>query len=619
MNKTKNVGHKKKRGRRWKTPLGLLLLLIVGLAIVALSINSIAHSQINQALERFLSEGGTLNDINIQLIKGYVEFAGLAINQPHGYGTDPLLSLNKLELDIDPTSLFGDEIVIEQLALKGLSLILVRDKQGQLNLTKLVPPSEEVPDEPIDDSEEEARLSIPAIYINSIRFENLSVRLIDQLSGEQWSASLGLDLAVDDLRLKDLLNQEIMVGKVNLALRKIKVDQPEGFGQAPLLAVDKIEFAMPGFESGASRLIVSKILINNLVASVERNKKGETNLQQLIEALLGKMKETSKSKAQPEAETDVSTSENALPVIFFEQIRMEGGSFNYRDDALTEEQLVFPLNNIQLEVTQLRLFDDNTKADPALASVSFELEQPGDLPIAYFGSVATIGPVGSGVPPVNSQIRLTGFKLDTLGSLIPPATRASLGATGFDAALALALDNDMIKLQTSVLSDQNIHYDAIRIQGPLDAPNVEMGPILAGVYGRVSDGLLNLGKSGLSAGVGIARGGVGAAGEVGSGALKIGKNIGKNLFTTWTGLLTLDQSQVKEGLIGSTKGSADLTFDSVKGAGNAAGGGLKGSVSELKGDAVLQAWDKGIPARYKTAMQQAKKALVKMQYPPVTN
>ena len=773
MNKRRNEGQKKQRALWWKIPLGLLLLLFVGLAVAILNINSIARYQINQALERFLTEGGTLDAIDIQLKEGRVKFAGLTINPPQGYGTYPLLSLDSVELDVDPISLFGDEIVVEQLALKGLSLILVRDKQGQLNLIKLVPPAEEAsePPKPNDNSEEQKQLSIPAIRVNSIRFENLSVRLMDHLAGEQWSAGLRLDLAVDNLQLRDLFNQEIMVGNVNLSLSKIKVDQPKGFSRMPLLAVDKIELATPGFDLGSSRLPVSKVLLDKLVASVERNQSGVTSLQWLLdrwvpaasdvdqqgktgvklssasekpaaaadfptlvfkdiqlksiamqlldsvdgepwragfdgldikvtglkvgdiaqqaisldsftldlrgaavdqppgfdteklaslerfavttggldlaspelvikqvqiqgvaasvimragglsnlerlnETLFGKAEE----KAQPEVETDVSTSENVLPVICFEQIIMEGGSLSYRDEALTEETVLFPLGNIRLEVTKLRLFDDNAEADPASASVSFELGQPGNLPTAYLGSVAVIGPVSSGVPSVNSQVRLTGFKLDTLGSLVPQATRDLLGASGLDADLALALHNDRIKLKASVLSDENIQYDAIKVKGPLDAPKVEVGKVLAGVYSRVSDGLLNLGKDGLSAGVGIAEGGLGAVGKVGSGALKIGKNIGKNLFKTGAGLVTRDRQQLREGLVGSTKGSADLAMDSVEGAGSAAGGGLKGSVSDLKGDTALRAWDEDIPARYQTAMQQAQEALVKMHYPPVTD
>ena len=117
MNKAQNDVQKKRRGWWWKIPVGLLLLLFVGLVIAVLNINSIAHGQINQAMKRFLAEGGTLDAIDIQLKQGRIELAGLTINPPQGYGTDALLALNALELDIDPTSLFSDEIVVEQLVL----------------------------------------------------------------------------------------------------------------------------------------------------------------------------------------------------------------------------------------------------------------------------------------------------------------------------------------------------------------------------------------------------------------------------------------------------------------------------------------------------------------------
>ncbi len=74
-----------------------------------------------------------------------------------------------------------------------------------------------------------------------------------------------------------------------------------------------------------------------------------------------------------------------------------------------------------------------------------------------------------------------------------------------------------------------------------------------------------------------------------------------------------------KGLVGSTVGTIDLSLDSAKGAGSAAGGGLDKSVSDLTGSAAVKAWDKGIPTRYQTAMQRAQKALEIMPYPPVTD
>jgi hypothetical protein len=130
--------------------------------------------------------------------------------------------------------------------------------------------------------------------------------------------------------------------------------------------------------------------------------------------------------------------------------------------------------------------------------------------------------------------------------------------------------------------------------------------VLTGVF-RVTDGVLNIGKSGLGAGISIAEGGVNVAKEMGTGALNVGKKLLGGLFDTGKGLATLDAKQVEKGLVGSTVGTIDLSLDAVGGAGSAAGGGVDKSVSDLTGSAAVQAWDKGIPERYQTAMQRGRK------------
>jgi hypothetical protein len=163
--------------------------------------------------------------------------------------------------------------------------------------------------------------------------------------------------------------------------------------------------------------------------------------------------------------------------------------------------------------------------------------------------------------------------------------------------MALALNDGRISLDALALTDRNVRYDTIHVRGPLDAPVVEIAPVLAGVF-RVTDGVINIGKSGLGAGISIAGGGIDVAKEVGSGLVKTGKKLLGGLFDTGKGIATLD---------------------TVGGAGSAAGGGLGQSVSDLTGSAAVKAWDKGIPTRYQTAMQKAEIALEKMPYPPVTD
>ena len=169
-----------------------------------------------------------------------------------------------------------------------------------------------------------------------------------------------------------------------------------------------------------------------------------------------------------------------------------------------------------------------------------------------------------------------------------------------------------------MLTDRGIEYKGLRVHGPLNAPVVKPGPLLTGVFSRVSDGLVNLGKGGLKSGVDIAEGGVDVAMELGTGAVKVGANLGKSLFDTTAGLLKLDKEKVKEGASGTTKGTVDITKGSVKGSGKAAEGSLKSSASELKGQDRIDAWDQEIPSRYQTYMQHAQNSLAEMHYPPVT-
>ena len=435
MNQNANKTQKKSRGWLWKIPLGLLVLLLIVLAVATLSINTIANNQINGAMKDYLTEGGSLEAIDIGLMAGRIELSGMTVNPPKGHGTDPLLSLGNLILDVVPTSLLSDVIVVEELALKGMSLNLVRDKQGQLGLDKLV-----------------------------------------------------------------------------------KTEEPA---------------------------------------------------------------------AETADKADASPQERDLPVVQVNSIRLEDGSITVRDSALTGKPMVFPLKDLQVMVSQLRLFDDNAAVDPASISVSFQLKQPGKLPSAHFGTVARMGPVGRGTPPVNAQVCMIGLKLKTLGTLLPPATRDALGGDGLDGGLVLALNNGRINLDALALTDRNIRYDTIHVRGTLDAPVVEIAPVLAGVF-RVTDGVLSIGKSGLATGVSLAQGGVDVAKKMGSGTVKTGKKFLGGLFDTGKGIATLDAKQMGKGIVGSTAGTIDHSLDSAKDAGSAAGGGVGKSVSDLTGSAAVK-------------------------------
>ena len=647
--------------------MGLCVVLLVGMTIVILSIDSIAQNQINKALQRHFTKGGNLEAIDIRFIDGRVGLNGLTINPPEGFGKDPIFQLNQFEAVVAPGSLFNEEIVVEQLNVKEMSLTLVRDEQGDLNLQKLIVPRDTNTEAAQTGGiQDEKPVSIPAVRINTVRFETITVHLIDQQRDKQLFARMQLDLRVDDLFLKDLLGGKSVVKKAEIMLSDIRldqiqaldesdkwqaglkqlsvktkgvtvadiakgavsldsftldlqgltVDQPAGFGPDKFASLERLAITTGKLDLRTPAYAIDEILMIRPFVSVHVQKDSQTNVQKLLHALIEDRQATTAEHDAPVQKEDISASQEALPVIRITEIKMEDGAFNLRDESLTDKALAFPLKNIHFETTRLQLFEKNSDLDPTPVSVSFELEQPGELPTAYFGGLAAVGPIGAGKPLVNSQVRLVGLKLETFGDLIPPGTDVTLGASGFDAEISLILDTHSVHVDGSGTSDKNVQYEGIKVRGPRDAPEVKMGVLLAGAYSRVADGMVNLGLKGLGAGVDIVEGGLGVAKAVGKGALEVGKNIGESALEVGTGLVTLDQQKLEKGIKGTTIDTARLTSDTVKDSGTAASDSLGQSASELKGDNQKQKWDDGIPERFQVAMQEAKGDLAKMSFPP---
>ena len=456
--------------------MGILLTLSLVLAFVILNLDSIARSQINKALDRYLVAGGKLETIDIHLMEGRIALGGLTINSPPESGPDPLLDLGELEVDVDPFALFSGKVLVEHVTVNGLSLNIVRNEQGRLSPLELVSTAS-IKDEPetVEDEKESGLPWISTVHVKFIQVAGLSFRLNDRLMDKQWYAGLDLDLAITGLRLEDHAQFDISVDSIDLALSQIIVDQVPGFGTQKLFSLDHFTVVSGKSDMASTELVVEKVLLQGLSSSVTMRSDGLTNLQKLKGALFDSADENRPNKEAATAVADTPSLKSVLPTVRFEQILLENGSATYRDEAFADEPLVAVLNQIHMEATQLHMFTDDKSVDPASATLSFELEQPGDLPKAYFGTLAGVGPVGNGIPLVNTQVRLVGLKLETLGSLVPLETRTVLGVTGLDVGMAMALNENSINLNASILTDRNIKYEGITVRGFLDAPVVKNG------------------------------------------------------------------------------------------------------------------------------------------------
>lgn len=573
-------------------------------------------------------EVGDLAEQAIALASLDLNLKGMAVDQPPGFSETPLLSMGSFKLASQGIDLGASRASISDVILDGLSISVERNASDEVNLLNLkeawLPASVEASGDKLDSSVSTTDASgsgfeLPTVVVDNIELKSISAQLLASIEDQLWRAGFdGLDIRVTGVEVGDPTEQAVSLASFDLDLKGIAVDQPPGFDTEKLFSLEQFTIISEKPDKTKKELVIKQVSLTGLTSYVIMHADGISNLQVLNKALLGKSEEPEASREEPTTDRKAPSPAPDLQPVLFEQISLDGGPVTYRDEFFAEETLVASLDNIHLEATDLRLFNKEEGVDPASAEMSFELAQPGELPTAYFGALVDVGPIGYGVPMVNSQVRLVGLKLDSLGSLVPKATRTALGASGLDGALALALDAEAINLNAAVLTDHGIKYKGLKVKGPLEAPVVEPGPIMTGVLSRVSEGLVNLGKGGLKSGVNIAEGGVEMVKELGSGTVEVGKNLGKSLFGATAGIVTLDKDKVKEGASGTTKGTVDITKGSVKGSGQAAGGSLKSSASELKGQDRVDAWEEGIPTRYQSTMQHAKTVLAEMPYPPVT-
>jgi len=409
---------KERRGLWWKLIAGGLLLLLITVSVIVLKVDAIALSLINRALGASLVEGGQLEAIHFELLSGGCVLDNLSLNQPRNYTEPALFSLGKLTVQVVPETLLSDEIVVDNVTIKNVAVRLIRNKQGQLNIEKLLVPPDQPSSSPATD---DTSLELPAVRVKSIKIENLAINVIDQLTKKQWTANLRIDLTVNDLQFRDILQGDILVGKVILALADLNVDQPAGFGSDKLLTLDKLTVKTTQFDLSSAEYRIDKISLQGFATSIIVHKDGASNVQQLLASLTG-----SSEGESSETVKDASSDSSPSPIIRIGQVDINGGALTLHDEALMEQSLNILLERISVEVENLSLFDPAVDADPASIKATFEMLQPEGLPTAYFCGFATLGPVGDGIPNLNFQTRLVGLKLDTLGSLIPTAERTCL-------------------------------------------------------------------------------------------------------------------------------------------------------------------------------------------------
>jgi hypothetical protein len=176
--------------------LGWVVLVVVVLLVVILMLGpNVAVKVVNAKAGDFVNAEVSLNEIDLNLLRGYVEIEGLTVEQPEGFEGDPLLELPHAHVKLDIGSLMKQPIVIRDIVVEGLSANIIKNADGVMNVEKLA----KTPPEPKEEPETaKSAGDPPAVALDNLLIDNLKVRYVDA----SFDDDEPLDVGVSNLVLK---------------------------------------------------------------------------------------------------------------------------------------------------------------------------------------------------------------------------------------------------------------------------------------------------------------------------------------------------------------------------------------------------------------------------------
>jgi uncharacterized protein involved in outer membrane biogenesis len=126
----------------------LVVLLIVLIVFALIARNHIVKYGAPLAARLVAGLKLSIDKVDIGLPRTDAGLQGITLHNPAGFPDTPMLSVSEVYVDYSPAGLLGDTVHLEQLRLHVDRIVIVRNKDGKLNVKELLPPSKAKPGTP---------------------------------------------------------------------------------------------------------------------------------------------------------------------------------------------------------------------------------------------------------------------------------------------------------------------------------------------------------------------------------------------------------------------------------------------------------------------------------------
>jgi len=558
----------------------------------------------------------------------------IRIDQPPGFGEDPMLTIPEVDLKISVPHVFMPHLTVEELGLKDIVINLARNRSGRLNmeavLSEAVPHASETPEiqEPISSGQAEDGSPLDwSVHLKRFAIEGVSVLYTDSSFQDE-----PLEMKVGDVSLKvaNLLleseggpdrekdkpskgngNKGAHGARGSLVLRDVQVDQPRGFSGDTVLAWPefKVDFVVDSL--AGPRITIEQADLHKPRVHLAFDKDRRGNISVLMPKATPSSEEASAEKKMgpPEDRSDEGTR------IQVRKFAIEDLGFAFTDSSYEKKPLDVRFEGVDLELANLTYdpaADQEKKLPGTLRLTGRRVQKP--FADALVGLYARIGVLGEGIPSLNGSIQMGGIELEPLSHVLPTGTEQAVGGDAVDTSVDLALAADTLDCTVKVKSIGGSTL-SLGIAGTPEEPEVDASNAIFLIYARSGGAVGNVvGKFG-GAGLETADTAARSVKVMGKGTAKTLGSAGGGLFHTAKGVATADVDKIGGGLKKTTAGTVK------EGVGTATG-----TVGEVKDGAVdvgtasigaqqAKAWRDATQERWAKAWRNAQTRVDKMPYP----
>ncbi len=230
----------------------LLFLIILIIIVVVLARNFIVKTGASVGAKVAAGLDLSIADVKIGLANSDVGLKGIQLQNPKGFPDERMVDIPEVYINYNLTDFFKNNIHVEEIRLNLNELVVVKNKEGKLNIKELLPPSEVKPDEPgepeepkepkEDKTKKELNIDVLKLRIGKIVYKDYTVN-----PPKITNYDVNINEEIEDVNTKSLVAYITAKALMNTSISKLANIDFDGLtNQAKDIANKMIEGAGVG-------------------------------------------------------------------------------------------------------------------------------------------------------------------------------------------------------------------------------------------------------------------------------------------------------------------------------------------------------------------------------------